>query len=94
MALDMQNDFAAPGGMFDSAGIDISLIRRALAPTQNVLAAARKVPMPITSIKMEFQPDLSDFGAKVYETIVNLGDDDRGISYPTAWLILDAKKIS
>jgi ureidoacrylate peracid hydrolase len=63
LVVDMQNDFAAPGGMFDSAGIDISLIRQALAPTQNVLAAARKVPMPIIYIKMEFQPDLSDFGA-------------------------------
>jgi ureidoacrylate peracid hydrolase len=63
VVVDMQNDFAAPGGMFDRAGIDISPIRQALAPTQNVLAAARKGSLPIVYIKMEFQPDLSDFGA-------------------------------
>ena len=63
VVVDMQNDFVAPGGMLDRGGIDISPIRQTLAPTQNVLAAARKESMPIVYIKMEFQPDLSDFGA-------------------------------
>jgi hypothetical protein len=31
---------------------------------------------------------------KVYETIMDMGDEERGISYPTAWLIVDAKKRS
>jgi ureidoacrylate peracid hydrolase len=30
LVVDMQNDFAASGGMFARAGIDISLIRKAL----------------------------------------------------------------
>jgi hypothetical protein len=29
---------------------------------------------------------------KVSETIVDLGDEERGIAYPTAWLITDANK--
>jgi ureidoacrylate peracid hydrolase len=63
LVVDMQNDFAAPGGMFDRAGVNISPIRQALGPTHKVLAAARTAAIPIVYIKMEFQPDLSDFGA-------------------------------
>jgi ureidoacrylate peracid hydrolase len=33
IVVDMQNDFGADGGMFHRAGIDISMIRRAVAPT-------------------------------------------------------------
>jgi hypothetical protein len=42
IVVDMQNDFGSKGGMFDRAGIDISMIQRAVAPTARVLAAARK----------------------------------------------------
>jgi hypothetical protein len=28
---------------------------------------------------------------KVYETVMDLGDEERGVSHPTAWLIVDAK---
>jgi hypothetical protein len=30
---------------------------------------------------------------KVYETDINLGDEERGISYPAAWLIVEAVKV-
>jgi ureidoacrylate peracid hydrolase len=63
LVVDMQNDFAAPGGMLDRAGIDISLIRKTLTPMQKVLAAARRAAIPIVYLKMEYQPDLSDLGA-------------------------------
>lgn len=33
LVVDMQNDFAAKGGMFDRAGIDISVSRSAAEPT-------------------------------------------------------------
>src|SRR5437762_3342040 len=33
MVVDMQNDFGAKGGMFDRAGIDISMIQAAVVPT-------------------------------------------------------------
>src|SRR5260221_5798770 len=62
MVVDMQNDFGAAGGMFDRAGIDISMIRRAVAPTGRVLTAARAARIPVIYLKMAFRPDLSDAG--------------------------------
>ena len=41
LVIDMQNDFGSKDGMFDLAGIDISVIRKAIQPTAGVLAAAR-----------------------------------------------------
>jgi ureidoacrylate peracid hydrolase len=63
MVIDMQNDFGAPGGMFDRAGVDISTIQAAVAPTVRVLAAARQASIPVVYLKMGFLPDLSDAGA-------------------------------
>lgn len=62
IVVDMQNDFGSPGGMFDRAGIDISGIRKVVAPTMRALAAARKADMPIVYLKMGYHPDLSDLG--------------------------------
>jgi ureidoacrylate peracid hydrolase len=63
IVVDMQNDFGSKGGMFDLAGIDISLIQRAIAPTAKVLASARNQGLKIIYLKMGFRPDLSDLGA-------------------------------
>ncbi len=41
LVIDMQNDFGSKGGMFDRAGIDISMIHRAVGPTAQVLASAQ-----------------------------------------------------
>jgi len=30
---------------------------------------------------------------KVYETVIDMGDEERGISYPSAWLIVEAVKV-
>jgi ureidoacrylate peracid hydrolase len=62
LVIDMQNDFGAKGGMFDRAGIDISMIQRAVAPTARVLSAARQAGIPVIYLKMAFQADLSDVG--------------------------------
>jgi ureidoacrylate peracid hydrolase len=62
IVVDMQHDFGAKGGMFDRAGIDLSMIQRAIVPTASVLAAARKTGVPIVYLKMGFRPDLSDLG--------------------------------
>jgi ureidoacrylate peracid hydrolase len=64
IVVDMQNDFGSKGGMFDRAGIDISMIQRAVAPTARVLAAARKADIRIIYLKMAFRPDLSDMGLR------------------------------
>lgn len=54
----MQNDFGTEGGMFHRAGIDISMIQRAVEPTRRTLVAARDFGIPV----MGFRPDLSDAG--------------------------------
>ena len=63
LVVDMQNDFGTEGGMFARAGIDISMIRTAVAPTADVVAAARRRGLPIVYLKMAFKADLSDAGA-------------------------------
>ena len=62
IVVDMQNDFGSEGGMFQRAGIDISMIRRAVAPTGRVLAVARESGIPVVYLKMAFKADLSDAG--------------------------------
>jgi ureidoacrylate peracid hydrolase len=59
----MQSDFGSKGGILDLAGIDISGIRKAIAPTAKVLASARWAGIKVVYLKMAFRPDLSDFGA-------------------------------
>ena len=63
IVVDMQNDFGSKGGMFDRAGIDISGIQKAVAPTAKVLTSARRAGVKIIYLKMGYRPDLSDLGA-------------------------------
>jgi ureidoacrylate peracid hydrolase len=63
IVVDMQNDFGAEGGALDLAGIDISGIRKAIAPIAKVLTSARHAGIKIVYLKMAFRPDLSDLGA-------------------------------
>jgi ureidoacrylate peracid hydrolase len=63
IVIDMQNDFASAGGMFDRAGIDIRGIEAIVDPTADVLDAARAAALPVVYLKMGFHPDLSDAGA-------------------------------
>src|ERR1700692_3263939 len=62
LVIDMQNDFAAKGGMFDRMGIGVSMIQAAIAPTARVLESARKQGIKVVYLKMGFRPDLSDAG--------------------------------
>jgi ureidoacrylate peracid hydrolase len=62
LVVDMQNDFGAPGGMFERAGIDISGIAAAAEATRSVLDAARAAGIPVVYLTMEHAPDLSDVG--------------------------------
>jgi ureidoacrylate peracid hydrolase len=63
IVVDMENDFAAKGGMFDRAGAGISGAQKAIAPTAKVLAAARQAGLKIIYLKMGYRADLSDLGA-------------------------------
>ena len=62
IVIDMQNDFGAEGGLFHRAGIDISMIQRAVGPTARVLTATRKEGIRAIYLKMAFRPDLSNAG--------------------------------
>ncbi len=62
IVVDMQNDFGAEGGMFARAGIDITGIQAAVAPTADVLVAARRAGMAVVYLTMGFAPDLTDAG--------------------------------
>jgi ureidoacrylate peracid hydrolase len=62
VVVDMQNDFGAEGGMFHRAGIDISMIRAAVAPTARALSAARSAGIHVIYLKMAFRSDMSDAG--------------------------------
>ena len=62
IVVDMQNDFGSKSGMFDRAGIDISGIQKAVAPTAHVLEIARNAAIKVIYLKMAYQPDLSDLG--------------------------------
>lgn len=62
IVVDMQNDFCSKGGMFDHAGMNISMIRRSVGPTLKVLLVAREAGIRIVYLKMGFQADLSDLG--------------------------------
>lgn len=62
VVVDMQNDFASVGGMFDRAGIDVSSIQAIVERTRTLLAAARDAGLTICYLKMGFAEDLSDAG--------------------------------
>ena len=64
IVVDMQNAFGSEGGMFDKAGIDITGIQDAVAPTASAIEAARRAGIKVVWIKMGFQTDLSDLGAE------------------------------
>jgi ureidoacrylate peracid hydrolase len=62
LVVDMQNDFGAKGGMFDRAGVNLSVIEQAVAPTARVIEGARIVGIPIIYIRTAHRSDLSDIG--------------------------------
>jgi nicotinamidase-related amidase len=60
LVIDMQRDFVDPGGFGEALGNDVSLLRRAIAPTEKVLAAARAKKMLVVHTREGHRPDLSD----------------------------------
>jgi ureidoacrylate peracid hydrolase len=63
IVVDMQNDFAAEGGMFARAGIRIADIETVVDPIAQVLRAGRRAGMKVIYLTMQFAPDLSNAGA-------------------------------
>jgi ureidoacrylate peracid hydrolase len=62
VVVDMQNDFASVGGMFDLAGIDITGIQAIVPTVAALLEVARAAGLPVVYLKMGFDSDLADAG--------------------------------
>jgi len=60
LVIDMQRDFVDPGGFGEALGNDVSLLRKAIAPTRKVLDAARQRKMLVIHTREGHRPDLSD----------------------------------
>jgi nicotinamidase-related amidase len=58
--IDMQRDFVDPGGFGEALGNDVSLLRKAIAPTKKVLEAARARGMLVIHTREGHRQDLSD----------------------------------
>ena len=60
--VDMQNAFAAKGGVFDLAGVDISKTAEVIDAIRQILDGARRAGIKIIYLQMGYKEDLSDSG--------------------------------
>ncbi|WP_288049321.1 cysteine hydrolase family protein [Acidiphilium sp.] len=58
--IDMQRDFVDPGGFGEALGNDVSLLRKAIGPVGQVLAAARRAGLLVIHTREGHRPDLTD----------------------------------
>jgi biuret amidohydrolase len=58
--IDMQRDFVDAGGFGEALGNDVSLLRKAIAPTKQVLDAARRRGLVVIHTREGHRADLSD----------------------------------
>jgi len=62
VVVDMQNAFAAKGGAFDLAGVDISQAAATIGVIRGILEGARKAGIVAVYLQMGYREDLSDSG--------------------------------
>ena len=79
LMIDMQRDFLETGGFGELLGNDVSLLRSAICPCQNVLRAARAVNMMVVHTREGHRPDLTDAPiSKLKRGNLEIGIGDRG----------------
>jgi nicotinamidase-related amidase len=99
--IDLQRDFLHPDGWYAERGIDISHMRRVIEPTQRLLAAARRVGVPVVWTRhgykdgsdggpfMELRPFLRDGGLRQGTWGYEIHDDFEVA--PDDWLVEKAR---
>ena len=60
LLIDMQRDFLEGGGFGESLGNDVSLLRRAIQPNQQLLSAWRRLGLTVVHTREGHRPDLTD----------------------------------
>ncbi len=61
--VDMQNAFAAKGGMFDLRGFDVTSIQKVIDPIQRILTKVREKKMKVIYIAHVLSPDFREVGS-------------------------------
>lgn len=78
--IDMQRDFMEPGGFGESLGNDVSVLRKAIGPCGELLAASRDAGLLVVHTREGHRPDLSDLpryvgcGVMCTQTVATLAD--------------------
>jgi ureidoacrylate peracid hydrolase len=85
IAVDLQNDFGAEGGMVHSFNVPIEGARATIPAIGRVLAAARAASMPVVYTKVDFKPDLSNAGGPGSFNRERMGLDDGGFLIEDTW---------
>ena len=79
LMIDMQRDFLETGGFGELLGNDVSLLRSAICPCQNVLRAARAMNMMVVHTREGHRSDLTDAPvSKLKRGNLEIGIGDRG----------------
>jgi len=77
--IDMQRDFLEPGGFGEILGNDVSQLRSAIAPIQEVLAVFREKGLMVIHTREGHRPDLADLSqAKKTRGYLSCGIGDAG----------------
>jgi nicotinamidase-related amidase len=79
LIIDMQRDFLEPGGFGAALGNDVGRLRRAIAPTAGLLAAARHAGIMVVHTREGHRADLGDLSpSKKARGRLAIGIGDRG----------------